>query len=183
MSFTVFIRHSVKLDKSRATGAPASPVHCTAKPKMMAATIRGSMAFRLQRAVKSGTVKKFTSISEAETEPTSPSGGAYVPVTRGTRRQTIYMITAAMAAVTKNVATVTPMIFPARRMLFILAMAEAMEQNTMGTTTQNIRLIKIVPMGCRQVAPGHTAPTAHPAIMARSMLSRNQFCLKNFFMC
>ena len=36
---------------------------------------------------------------------------------------------------------VTPMILPARFTLFILAMAEAMEQNTIGTTTQNIILM------------------------------------------
>ena len=50
-----------------------------------------------------------------------------------------------MAAVTRNVAMVTPMILPARLTLFILAMAEAMEQNTIGTTTQNIMLMNSVP--------------------------------------
>lgn len=40
---------------------------------------------------------------------------------------------------------VTPMILPARLTLFMLAMAEAMEQNTIGTTTQNIMLMNSVP--------------------------------------
>ena len=45
----------------------------------------------------------------------------------------------------ENVAMVTPLILPARLTLFMLAMAEAMEQNTIGTTTQNIMLMNSVP--------------------------------------
>ena len=86
-----------------------------------------------------------------------------------------------MAAVTKKVSRVAPMIFPARRMPFILAMAEEIEQNTMGTATQNIILMKTVPSGSRQVAPGHTAPTAQPATIANSMLRINQYCFRNLF--
>ena len=79
------------------------------------------------------------------------------------------MMTEAMAPVTTKVAMVTPMIFPARARLFMLAMAPATEQNTSGTTMQNSRLIKIVPRGSSAVAPGQAQPTAHPAAMAPSM--------------
>ena len=181
MIFTALSIQSVRLDSSLATGVSAPPAHCTAKPKMIAATIRGSMALRLHSAVKSGTVKKFTIISAADTLPTSPSGGSYAPVTSGITRQTAYITTAAMAAVTRNVTRVAPMIFPARRIPFMLAMAEAMEQNTMGTATQNIILMKTVPNGSRQVAPGQAAPTAHPATIAISILRMNQYCFRNFF--
>ena len=44
----------------------------------------------------------------------------------------------------------------------MFAIAEEMETNTIGTTTQNIMLMKIVPMGSSAVAPGQTAPTTHP---------------------
>ena len=96
-------------------------------------------------------------------------------------RQTTYMITAAMAAVIIKVATVTPMILPAFFMESMLAMAEAMEQNTMGTTMQNIRLMNTVPRGSSTLAPGsmispwasftagHTAPTMQPPMMPISM--------------
>ena len=81
----------------------------------------------------------------------------------------IYMITAAIAAVTQKVAIVVPMTLPARRALFMFAIAEEMETNTIGTTTQNIMLMKIVPMGSSAVAPGQTAPTTHPATMPMIM--------------
>ena len=87
-----------------------------------------------------------------------------------------------MAAVIRKVATVMPMILPARRMPFMLAMADEIEQNTIGTTTQNIRLTKIVPIGCRQVAPGQTAPTAQPATMDVNIVRINQFRFKKAFM-
>lgn len=60
-------------------------------------------------------------------------------------------------------------------------MAEEIEQNTMGTATQNIILMKTVPSGSRQVAPGQTAPTAQPATIANSMLRINQYCFRNLF--
>ena len=56
----------------------------------------------------------------------------------------------------------------------MFAMAEAMEQNTIGTTTQNIMFINTVPSGSRQVAPGQTAPTMQPAMMPVSIESMNQ---------
>ena len=79
-----------------------------------------------------------------------------------------------MAAVTRNVAMVTPMIFPARRIPFMLAMAEAMEQNTMGTATQNIILMNSVPRNL--ILPpkvGANAPTRQPATMPEIMKIRN----------
>ena len=69
----------------------------------------------------------------------------------------------------RNVATVTPMILPARFALFMLAMAEEMEQNTIGTTTQNIRFTNTVPIGSSAFAPSHSAPTTHPATMPSSI--------------
>ena len=47
----------------------------------------------------------------------------------------------------------------------MFAMAEEMEQNTIGTTTQNIMFMNTVPSGSRAVAPGHTAPTMQSATM------------------
>ena len=79
-----------------------------------------------------------------------------------------------MAAVIRKVATVMPMILPARRMPFMLAMADEIEQNTIGTTTQNIMFMNTVPSGSRAVAPGHTAPTMQPATMPTSMEIMNQ---------
>ena len=80
-----------------------------------------------------------------------------------------------MAAVTRKVATVTPMILPARLTLFMLAMAEAMEQNTIGTTTQNIRLMNSVPRNSIfPPKPGASQPTRQPATMPPSMHRINQ---------
>ena len=90
-------------------------------------------------------------------------------------RQTIYISTPAMAAVARNVTTVTPMILPARFTLFMLAMAEAMEQNTIGTTTQNIILMNSVPRNL--ILPpkaGANAPTRQPATMPMSIHRINQ---------
>ena len=108
----------------------------------------------------------------------------YSPLTKGTSRTTPYISTDAIAAVTKNTATVMPMIRPALPADSIFAMAEQMEQNTMGTTTQNIRLINTVPNGSSTVAPARTvspapsfttgkiAPTTQPAPMPKSISSR-----------
>ena len=63
------------------------------------------------------------------------------------------MMAAAMAPVTTKVRMVVPMIFPARLRLFMVAMDPEIEANTMGTTMQNIILIKRVPRGLRTVAP------------------------------
>ena len=91
----------------------------------------------------------------------------------------------AMAAVTRKVATVVPRTLPALRISPMLAMAEAMEQNTIGTTTQNIRLMNTVPSGSSTVAPalttspstvttGQSQPTMQPATMPTSMERINQ---------
>ena len=84
------------------------------------------------------------------------------------------MITAAMPAVTKKVARVTPMTLPAFLAPGILAMAEAIEQNTMGTTAQNMRLVKMVPSGSSAGAAwGNTRPVMQPATMPTSIQMRN----------
>jgi len=93
----------------------------------------------------------------------------------------MYMMMAAMPAVTQKETTVTPIILPAFFMESMLAIAEAMEQKTMGTTTQNIRLINTVPKGSSTVAPGFTttspsltmgnkAPTIQPAMTPASIM-------------
>ena len=94
---------------------------------------------------------------------------SYAPPTIGNTRAMIYIIRAAIPAVTQNVPTVTPMILPARLALLIFAMADDIEQNTIGTTTQNIKFVKIVPNGSRTVAPGHKRPTMQPAIIPVNM--------------
>ena len=88
-----------------------------------------------------------------------------------------------MAPVTAKVATVVPMIFPARLRLFILATALEMDANTRGTTMQNIMLMKTVPRGLSVVAPalitlssaslttGHTQPKIAPRIMEPIMMA------------
>ena len=63
------------------------------------------------------------------------------------------MMTAAMAPVTTKVKMVLPMILPARLRLFIVAMDPEIEENTMGTTMQNIMFRNSVPRGLRTVAP------------------------------
>ena len=92
----------------------------------------------------------------------------------GVSAEVIAAITAAIAAVTRKDAIVTLMILPARRALTMFAIAEEIEQNTIGTTTQNIMLINSVPSGSRLFAPGHTAPTTQPAMIASSILRMNQ---------
>jgi hypothetical protein len=54
----------------------------------------------------------------------------------------------------------------------MLATAPEMDENTMGTTIQNIRLMKMVPRGLNIVAPGHTAPTIHPKMIAHTIAMR-----------
>lgn len=96
-------------------------------------------------------------------------------------------MTAAMAAVTRNVAMVTPMILPARLALCIFAIADAIEQNTVGTAMQNIRFRNTVPSGSSTVAPlttttvspsttsltaGQMAPTMQPATIPISIRIR-----------
>ena len=153
----------------------------------MEKTIRGSMALRLSRPEKSLTVKKFTIRSGMEMgSSTTPS----VRLVQGSRTggkifiMTI-MMTAAMAPVMTKVSTVVPMILPARLRLFMVATDPAMDENTMGTTMQNIMFRNRVPRGSSTVAPalmtlpsassswGKIQPTMEPRIMAPSMTARN----------
>ena len=156
------------------------------KPNRTAATISGRIALRLNSSVKSGLVKKLMIISaRPSVSPTSPSTTVYAPVTSGKIRTTMYMSSAAMPAVTTKVRIVVPMTLPARLMLCIFAIAEEMETKTIGTTTQNIRLMNTVPIGSRQVAPalttspeasltaGQTAPVTQPAMMPTSIAIKN----------
>ncbi len=76
------------------------------------------------------------------------------------------MTIAAIAAVTRNVTVVTPMTFPALPGVFMLAIADEIEQNTIGTTTQNIMLMKRSPSGDKTVAPGQTSPVIVPSAIA-----------------
>ena len=65
---------------------------------------------------------------------------------------------------------VMPMTLPARFALDMLAIAEAMEQNTIGTTTQNMRFINTVPRGSSfDPSEGLNIPTRQPATMPVSM--------------
>ena len=75
----------------------------------------------------------------------------------------------AIAAVDKKVIIVVPITFPARESDFIFAIAEAMEAKTIGTTTQNMALIKSVPNGSKTVAPGQRSPVAVPATIETIM--------------
>ena len=77
------------------------------------------------------------------------------------------------------------MILPARLALCMFAMADEIEQKTVGTAMQNIRFRKTVPSGSSTVAPltrispeasfvaGQIAPTMQPATMPISMQIRN----------
>ena len=80
---------------------------------------------------------------------------------------------AAIPAVTKKVTRVTPMTLPAFFAPGMLAIAEAMEQNTMGTTAQNMRLVKIVPKGSSAgAACGNSKPVMQPPTMPISIHTR-----------
>ena len=95
------------------------------------------------------------------------------------------MITAAMAPVMMKVRMVEPMILPARLRLRMVATDPPMDENTMGTTMQNIMFRNRVPRGLSTVAPasmttslasltwGHIQPTTAPRIMDPSMTARN----------
>jgi hypothetical protein len=51
----------------------------------------------------------------------------------------------------------------------------------MGTTIQNIKLMKIVPRGFSRDALGHTAPVMQPATMPVSIRIKKLLFLKNAF--
>ena len=148
----------------------------TAKPNSTENTMSGSMALRLSRPAKSPTVKKFTISSDTEAySPISSDGiSCHGTGTGGTTFIRANIMTAAISPVTTNTATVTPMILPARRMLFMPATAPAMEANTSGTTTQNIMLMNTVPRGLMAAAAsGNSQPSTQPSSMLSSITPRN----------
>ena len=129
------------------------------------------MALRVSRPTKSLAVKKLTIMSEMEAySPISSEGMSFQGTSTGGKIFiSVNMMTAAMAPVMTKVATVVPMILPARFMLFMLAMEPAMDTNTRGTTTQNIMLMNTVPRG---FTTGASQPTSAPMIIAPSMMPR-----------
>ena len=186
MILNVFMMQFVTSSSSFAVFVSAPPAICTPKPNRIAATMSGRMALRLKSSVKSGFVKKLTIMSATPSvPPTSPSIIAYSPVTGGMSSTVTYMMTAAIAAVTRKVAMVTPMILPARFALCMFAIDEEMEQNTVGTAMQNIRFRNTVPSGSSTVAAlmmispsasltaGQIRPTTQPATMPVSIRIRN----------
>ena len=86
-----------------------------------------------------------------------------------------------MIVVHIKVITVVPISFPALFALFIFAMEEEIEKNTIGTTTQNIMLIKRVPNGSSAPAPGHINPTTMPSTMPRIIVKKNQLFFRKLF--
>ena len=188
MILNVFMMQFVTSSSSFAVFVSAPPIGMP-KPNRIAATMSGRMALRLNSSVKSGFVKKLTIMSATPSvPPTSPSTSAYSPTTGGISRTVTYMMTAAIAAVTRKVAMVTPMILPARLALCMFAIDDEIEQNTVGTAMQNIRFRNTVPSGSSTVAPlstiivspsttsmtaGQIAPTTQPATMPVSIRIRN----------
>ena len=158
------------------------PEDCTPKPNRTAKTIRGRIALRLSSSKKSGLVKKFTSISAKPRPATSTLSSTTLFVVMGKIRRTMYMKTAAMAAVTRKVPTVTPMSLPARFAPEALAIAEDIEKNTRGTTIQNMRLMNTVPRGSSLVpSSGASAPIRQPQTMPNSIKIIKPYDLKNDF--
>ena len=85
------------------------------------------------------------------------------------------MIKAASSPVTTKTPSVAPRMRPALRRERVLAMLPASEQNTSGTTRQNIMLMNSVPRN--SILPpnfGANAPTRQPATMPVSMHRMNQ---------
>ena len=170
-----FIMTSVMLLSHLATRVSEPPAMLVAKPNSTENTIRGSMALRVSRPTKSLAVKKLTIMSEMEAySPISSEGMSFQGTSTGGKIFiSANMMTAAMAPVMTKVATVVPMILPARFMLFMLAMEPAMDTNTSGTTTQNIMLMNTVPKGFRTpAAVGASQPTMAPSTIAPSMMPR-----------
>ena len=177
MILTNCIITSVRAASPRATGCRGPPDACTAKPSSTENTISGSMALRLRSPTKSLAVKKLTIMSDMDAySPISSQGMAVQGTSTGGKSFiSTNMITAAMAPVTTNTATVVPMILPARCRLSILAMDPAMDTNTRGTTTQNIMLMNTVPRGLMALArSGKNHPATQPKAMAPSIIARKR---------
>ncbi|MPM85021.1 hypothetical protein SDC9_132098 [bioreactor metagenome] len=145
MILTTFIMQLDRSSRNLPTRQSGPPFIFTPKPKMIENTINGSMARRLNRPTKSSAVRKLT-ISSATLFCSSTVPAAIScqgTSTGGISFISTIMMTAAMAPVITKAAMVVPIILPARLALFMLATAPEMDANTMGTTMQNIRLIKI----------------------------------------
>ena len=154
------------------------PASWTPKPKMTAATISGSIARRDNSSTKSGFVKKLTTSSLMDTLLTSAADAAISLTEKPTgtmsmQETTPYISSEAISAVTVNVVMVMPMTLPARPAEPILAIAEAMDTKTIGTTMQNIILMNRSPSGLRPLASGQQSPTAVPDTMPISMKMTN----------
>ena len=157
MIFTALSIQSVRLDSSLATGVSAPPAHCTAKPKMIRRHDQGQHGLAAPQRCKIRHRKEihdhfcggyaayfaFRRIIRARHQRDHPANGVHHHGSDGSRHQ-------------KRHKAVAPMIFPARRIPFMLAMAEAMEQNTMGTATQNIILMKY---GSQRFQTGGSRPS------------------------
>ena len=173
---------SVTLARILAVRVSLPPDFCTPKPKRIAKTMRGRIALRLKSSKKSGFVKKFTSISATPRPATSTLSSTTLPLEMGKMRMTMYMNTAAIAAVTRKVPTVTPMSLPARLAPAAFAMAEDIEKNTSGTTMQNMRFINTVPSGSSLVpSSGANAPIRQPQTMPSSIKIINPYDFKKDF--
>ena len=143
----------------------------------------GRIALRLKSSKKSGFVKKFTSKSANPRPATSTLSSTTFPLEMGKMRITMYIKTAAMAAVTRNVPTVTPMSLPARFAPAAFAIAEDIEKNTSGTTMQNMRLMNTVPSGSSLVpSSGANAPIRHPQTMPSSIKIIKPYDFKKDFL-
>jgi len=120
------------------------------------------------------TVKKLTSsVASGAGSSTVPAAASVHGVSTGGKTRTMTsMIKAASSPVTTKTPSVAPRMRPALRRERVLAMLPASEQNTSGTTRQNIMLMNTVPSGSRQTAPGQAAPTAQPSTIHPSIAAR-----------
>ena len=158
-------------------GPSGPPAAFVANPKRIENTISGSIALRESSPTKSSAVKKFTisSLSDAYSPISSFGNVVHASRTGGNIFISTNIITAAIAPVIIKVSIVVPIIFPARRRLFIPATEPAIDANTSGTTTQNIIFINTVPRGFIAVPPlGLSQPNMHPATIAASITARNR---------
>ena len=133
---TTFIMISERLLSSFPTAHSEPPQMDTPKPKIIEATIRGSILLRLKSSGKSLTVRKLTISSPTVLgSPTSSAATSKGVSTGGNSFTAAIIMMPAIMPVTMKVTRVEPSILPSRFMLDILPTAEAMEMNTIGTTT------------------------------------------------
>ena len=164
---TTFIMISERLLSSFPTAHSGPPQMDTPKPKIIEATIRGSILLRLKSSGKSLTVRKLTISSPTVLgSPTSSAATSKGVSTGGNSFTAAIIMMPAIMPVTINVTRVEPSILPSRFMLDILPTAEAMEMNTIGTTTVNIAFTNISPRGASTPA---LSPSSAPAIQPSTM--------------